>query len=50
MEKLYIVSKNKTCGSGNELLTIKFRLKLKKVGKSPGYSDMTYIKSVMITQ
>ena len=32
MEKLYIVSKNKTCGSDHELLTAKFRLKLKKVG------------------
>ena len=37
MEKLYTVSKNKTrsdCGSGHELLTVKFRLKLKKVGKT----------------
>ena len=37
MEKLYIVSKNKTggadCGSDQELLIAKFRLKLKKVGK-----------------
>ena len=35
MEKLYTVSKNKTrsCGSDNELLIAKFRLKLKKVGK-----------------
>ena len=34
MEKLYIVSKNKTgsCGSDHELLIAKFRLKLKKVG------------------
>ena len=36
MEKLYIVSKNKTgsCGSDHELLIAKFRLKLKQVGKT----------------
>ena len=37
MEKLYIVSKNNTraqCGSDHELLIAKFRLKLKKVGKT----------------
>ena len=37
MEKLYTVSKNKTradCGSDHELLTAKFRLKLKKVGET----------------
>ena len=37
MEKLYTVSKNKLgadCGSDHELLIAKFRLKLKKVGKS----------------
>ena len=37
MEKLYIVSKTKTgidCGSDHELLIAKFRLKLKKVGKT----------------
>ena len=36
MEKLYTVSKNKTrsCGSDNELLIAKFRLKLKKVRKA----------------
>ena len=37
MEKLYTVSKNKTrsdCGSDHELLTAKFRPKLKKVGKT----------------
>ena len=36
MEKLYIVSKNKTgsCGSDHELLIAKFRLKLKKTGKT----------------
>ena len=36
-EKLYTVSKNKTgadCGSDHELLIAKFRLKLKKVGKT----------------
>ena len=37
MEKLYRVSKNKTgadCDSDQELLIAKFRLKLKKVGKT----------------
>ena len=37
MEKLCTVYKNKTradCGSDHELLTAKFRLKLKKVGKT----------------
>ena len=37
MEKLYTVSKNKTgadCGSDHEHFTAKFRLKLKKVGKT----------------
>ena len=37
MEKIYTVSKNKTganCGSDHELLIAKFRLKLKKVGKT----------------
>ena len=37
MEKLYTVSKNKTgagCGSDHELLIAKFRMKLKKVGKT----------------
>ena len=37
MEKLYTVSKNKTgadCGSDHELRIAKFRLKLKKVGKT----------------
>ena len=37
MEKLYTVSKNKTgsdCGSDHELLIAKFRLILKKVGKT----------------
>ena len=37
MENLYTVSKNKTradCGSDHELLIAKFRLKLKKVGKT----------------
>ena len=37
MEKLYTVSKNKTgadCSSDHDLLIAKFRLKLKKVGKS----------------
>ena len=36
MEKLYTVSKIKTgnCGSDHELLIAKFRLKLKKIGKT----------------
>ena len=37
MEKLYTVSKKRPgtdCGSDHELLLTKFRLKLKKVGKS----------------
>ena len=37
MEKLYTVSKNKTgidCASDHELFIAKFRLKLKKVGKT----------------
>ena len=37
MEKFYIDSKNKTgadCGTDHELLIAKFRLKLKKVGKT----------------
>ena len=34
MEKLYTVSKNKTRSSGHELLTAKFKLKWKKVGKT----------------
>ena len=36
MEKLYTISKDKTCtdfGSDHELLIAKFRLKLKKEGK-----------------
>ena len=39
MEKLYTVSKNKTRadrGSDHELLIAKFRLRLKKVGKTAG--------------
>ena len=43
MEKLYTVSKNKTGnglwlshGSDHELLITKFRLKLRKVGKTTG--------------
>ena len=48
MEKLYTISKNKTgadCGSDHELLVAKFRLKLKKVGKStrPWVYDLNQI-------
>ena len=37
MEKIYTVSKKRPgadCGSDHELLNVKFRLKLKKVGKT----------------
>ena len=37
MEKLYTVNKNKMgadCGSDQELLIVKFKLKLKKLGKT----------------
>ena len=48
MEKLYIVRKNKTradCGSDHELFIAKFRLKLKKVGKTtrPFRDDLNQI-------
>ena len=47
MEKHYTVSKNKTkkCGSEHELLIAKFRLKLKKVGKTsrPFRHDLNHI-------
>ena len=48
MEKLYTVSKNKTgadWGSGQELLIAKFRLKLKKLGKTtrPFRYDLNHI-------
>ena len=36
MEKLYTVSKNQTGSSDHEPLLVKFRLKLKKVGKTTG--------------
>ena len=41
MEKLYTVKKTRPgadCGSDHELLIAKFRLKLKKVGKTTGTS------------
>ena len=44
MEKLYTDSKNKTGSrlcSDHKHLIAKFRLKLKKVGKTLGHSDMT---------
>ena len=48
MEKLYTVNKNKTrsdCGSDHELLIARFRIKLKKVGKtaSPFRYDLNQI-------
>ena len=52
MEKLYTVSKNKTgtdCGSDHELLMAKFRLKLKKVGKTtrPFRYDLNQILTII---
>ena len=38
------------CGSYHELIIAKFRLKLKKLGKTTGHSGMTKIKSLMIIQ
>ena len=59
MEKLYTISKKKTslganCGSDHELLTAKFRLKLKKVGKTTGLfmynlSQIPYNYTVEVT-
>ena len=54
MEKLYAVSKNKICGSDHELLIAKFRLKLKKVGKttrpfSYDLNQMSYDQTVEVT-
>ena len=48
MEKLYTVTKNNTradCGSDLELIVAKFRLKLKKVGKTtrPLKYDLNHI-------
>ena len=52
MENLYTVSKNKTgnCGSDHELLTAKFRLKLKKVGKTTRPFRYDLNKSLKIIQ
>ena len=57
MEKLYTVSKNKTgadCGTDHELLIAKFRLKLKKVGKTTrpfryGLNQISYDYTVEVT-
>ena len=57
MEKLYIISKNKTrgdCGSDYELLIVKFRLKWKKVGKTTrsfrnDLNQITYDYTVEVT-
>ena len=38
------------CGSDHELLTAKFRLKLKRVGITNRPSGMTEIKSLMMIQ
>ena len=51
MEKLYTVSKKQLgadCGSDHELLIAKFRLKLKKVGKTIRPFRYDLIKSLMI--
>ena len=53
MEKLYTVSKNKTradWGSGQELLIAKFRLKLKKVGKTTRPLRYDLNQTLMIIQ
>ena len=53
MKKLYIVNKNKTaalCGSDHELPIAKFKLKLKKVGKTTRPFRYDLIKSLMIIQ
>ena len=52
-EKLYTVSKTRPgadCGSDHELLIAKFRLKLKKVGKTTRPFRYDLIKSIMIIQ
>ena len=44
MEKFYTAGKKRPradCGSDKDLLIAKFRLKLKKAGKSLGHSGMT---------
>ena len=53
MEKRYRVSKNKIqadCGSDHELLIAKFRLKLKKVGKTtrPFWYDLNQIPYITV--
>ena len=51
MEKLYTVSKTRLgvdCGSDHELLIAKFRLKLKKVGKTTRSLRYDIIKSLVI--
>ena len=54
MEKLHTVSKNRPgadCGSDHELLIVKFRMKLKKVGKTTRYeqNQMLYNYTVEVT-
>ena len=55
MEKLYTVNKTKTradCGSDHELLISKFRLKLKKVGKTtrPFRYDLNQIRYIYVVE
>ena len=49
MEKLYTVSKNKTRSSDHELLIAKFRVKLKKVGKTTRPFRYELIKFCRVT-
>ena len=52
-EELYrekVLRPGADCGSYHELIIAKFRLKLKKLGKTTDHSGMTKIKSLMITQ
>ena len=53
MEKLYTVSKTRLgtdCASDHELLIAKFRLKMKKVGKTTRPFMFDLIKSLTIIQ
>ena len=51
MEKLYTINKTRPadCGSNHELLIARFRLKLKKVGKSTGPNQIPYDYTVEVT-
>ena len=47
-EALYSQSQGTDCGSDHELLIAKFRLKLKKVGKTTRPSGLALIKSLQL--